>query len=173
MIRFSRHSLIASALTLFAAAGAMAQTNVDSTTQKVEGQVVVPERPTAIDANISPTTTVRPVRPERTPLPPEVLSRIEQFKKDARNYLEQQEALKKKLVGANEKERAIIRERLKELREQWLERSREIRKEFKERQQELADKLPGHREVLESLRSAAKEQARDAQQETRTRRGDD
>ena len=149
-----------------------AQTNLDSASQpKRDGVVVSPEKLTVNDA--SPTANLRPSRVERQKLPPEVQQRIDRFRHEARIYLNQQEQLKKQLEGANDQERAIIREKLKALREQWLEKSREMRKQLRERQQELMDKLPDYREVIESARNAAQEQAQQAQQDTRKRRGED
>ena len=173
MTKFTKQLSVAGAVTLLTVAGVFAQTNpTDNATQPVRvGQVVVPERPTATDA--ATTSNLRPALTERPKLPPEVLDRIERFKLDSRKYIEQQEALKKRLLGADDKERAIIRARIQDLREQWLERARELRAEYRDRQQELIEKLPGHREVLESIRSSAQEQLKDAQRDTRTRRGDD
>jgi hypothetical protein len=157
-------------LVLSAASQAPAQTNpVDAATQpQRDGKVVVPERPTATDdANIT-ATTLRPPRLERGSLPLAVQERLDRFKADARAYLARQQELKKKLEGANDKERALIREQLKELQQQWLERAKEMRKEYKDRQAELAEKLKDYRELLDSVRSTAIRDAGD-----RTRRGDD
>jgi hypothetical protein len=157
-----------------AISGAVAQTNptVNAAEPVRDGKVVVAERLTADGVNLSVATSLRPTRPERPNLPPEVTSRLERFKVDARAYLAQQQALKKKLEGANDQDRAALQERLRALREQWQERALEMRKEYKDRQRELADKLPEYRELLDNLRSSAQQQAREAQAETRTRRGD-
>jgi len=157
-------------LFLSAASLALAQTNVvDAATQpQRDGKIVVPEKPTATDdANVT-STTLRPPRLERESLPPAVQERLDRFKTEARAYLARQQELKKKLEGANDKERAAIREQLKEIQQQWLERAKEMRKEYKDRQAELADKLKEYRELLENVRSTA---IRDAG--GRTRRGDD
>lgn len=157
-------------LVLSATSLALAQTNpVDAVAQpQRDGKVVVPERPTATDdANIT-ATTLRPPRLERESLPPVVQERLDRFKTEARAYLARQQELKKKLEGANDKERAAIRELLKELQQQWLERAKEMRKEYKDRQAELAEKLKEYRELLDSVRSTT---LRDAG--GRTCRGDD
>ena len=173
MMTLTKFLAVVGLAALFAAASARAQTNVTSASQPpVKGQVLVPERLTTTDS-ANTTKLLRPARPERAPLPPEVVARIESFKRDARAYLDKQEALKKKLQGANDQERAVIRDRLRELREQWLERSRELRKEYRERLQELADKMPEYRELLDSIRSSAQDQLRQSQSDTRTRRGND
>lgn len=157
---------------LFVTPGVVAQTNpvLTANAPTRDGNVILPEKVTATDASAITTSNLRPDRPERISLPPEVRARIERFKQDARAYLAQQEALKKKLQGANDKERAAIREQLKELREQWLERAKEMRKEYKERQAELADKLTEYRELLNDVRSPALRQGTPG---GRTRRGDD
>ena len=98
---------------------------------------------------------------------------IEKFKKDSRVYLDKQEALKKQLEGANDKERAALRDKIKQLREQWLDEAREFRKDLRQRQQELIDKLPDYREVIESARSAAQQQAQQSQTGSGTHRGQD
>ena len=170
-MKLTKYLAAIGAATWFATGTAMAQTNPpDATTQPTrDGTIVVPEKLTATDSANLTTSNLRPPRTERPKLPPEVFARIERFKLDARAYLARQEALKKQLQGANDKERAAIREQLKELREHWLERAKEMRKEYKERQAELADKLTEYRELLNDVRATA---LRDAQG-GRTRRGDD
>jgi hypothetical protein len=145
--------------TVFAIGGAMAQTNpIDKATQPVrDGQVIVPERPTSTDS-VNPTvSSARPPLAERPGLPAAVVSPVERFKLEARAYIESEQELKKKLEGANDKDRAAIRERIKTLREQWSERSRELRKEFKERRDELADKMPDRQELFNSIRDNARQ----------------
>ncbi len=157
---------------VFGALGLGAQTNpVTVSTVSRDGQVVVPERLTSTDASLN-TSSLRPNRVASPGLSPEVLARIDRFKLDARKYLEQQQALKQKLQGANETEKAAIRQELKALRESWLESAREMRKEFKDRLPELRKELMSHSEVLDSARSSAKEQLQEMQQDSRTRRGD-
>jgi len=152
------------------AATALAQTNVTPSVQPLrEGQAVSPDKLTVND--VSTESNLRPQRTERQKYPPEVLARLEKFKQQARDYLNQEQVLKKELEGANDKERAAVREKMKQAREEWLERSREFRKEFRERQQELLDKLPDYREVLDSARTAAQQSAQ--QSDTRPHRGED
>ena len=98
---------------------------------------------------------------------------VELKPREARSYLNRQEELKKKLQGVNDKERAEIRDKLKSLRDQWLEQAREFRKELRERQRELVDKLPDYREVIESARNAAAQQALQSQKDARPHRGED
>jgi len=153
------------AMICIAILAADAQTTANQPTR--DGTVIVPERPTAVDANVSPVTTVRPVRPGRRNLPPEVQARVERFKLDARSYLAKQEELKRQLQGANDEQRAAVRENLRQLREQWLERARELRQEQQERRAELETKLRDHKEMFDELRNNAAEQLRDAKDETR------
>ena len=142
-------------MTTIAASASLAQTNpIDNAAQpKRDGSVVVPERLTVTDSSILLGVKPRPTRPERPNLPPEVQALIERMKQEARAYLTREQALKKQLQGANDKERAAIRQQLDTLRTQWVERSKEIRKEYKERQAELADKLTDYRELLDSVNS--------------------
>lgn len=163
------HLALAVLAAMLAGPAAFAQTNPINTANAPlrKGKVVQPEKLTVPDANTS-AANLRPALSERPALPPEVLTRIERFKQDARAYLAKQDALKKQLQGASDRERAAIRDQLRDLRLKWLERSKEMRKEYKERQAELADKLSEYRELLDNIRTTA---ARDAG--GRTRRGDD
>lgn len=133
-----------------AAPGGLAQaTNLSSVTAaRPQGVVVVPERPTAPD--VTSVAGVRPDRVERPAMSPEILTRIERFKRDARAYLDRQEALKKKLLGANDTDRARIRAEIEDLRRKWLDESKRFRIDTKARAPELMRKLPGHREVIGS-----------------------
>ena len=140
-------------------------------TEERTGRVIVPEHLTAVDAPI--VSAVRPLRPERQELSPEVALRVDRFKRDARAYLERQEALRKQIQGANEEERIRIREQLENLRRQWLERSRQMREEFQDRRAELMQRLPDHREMLENARDTAREQLKDSRGQVRKRRGDE
>src|SRR5262245_31711946 len=133
--------------------GAQTNNGKGSENGKRKGQVLVPDRPTAPDANVGNQGSVKP--PKNSELPPEVSKRVDRFKLDAKAYLDAQEALKKQMVGASDTERAALREQLRLLREKWLERSRELREEYKERRAELEDKLKDHRELFDELRNAA------------------
>ena len=132
-----------------------AQTNVGPTVTDGSrvGKVVMPDTPLASDAI---TTVARPKVPERQDLSPEVQDKIQKFKRDAQAYLDRQQALKKQLVGANDQERARIREQLEALRLKWLERSRELREEFRDRAAELRDKLRDHGPVIDSAQDAVR-----------------
>ncbi len=155
---------------------ARAATNVVSPTATAPiGRVILPssDQLSTVDS-VDPLAVNRRLQlTERNALSQEVLDRIARFKKDAQKYLEQQEALRRQLLGATDAERARIRAKIQELRQQWLERARELRQEFKDRQIELRDKLPGHREVLEGAREAAREQLKDKVRDTKSRGGQD
>lgn len=172
VMNLTKHLMVAGLTVLIAHAGT-AQTNpVDTASQpKRDGKVIVPERSTANDTANANTATanLRPSRPERPNLPPEVQALVEKFKRDARAYRDREEALKKQLEGANDKERAVIREQLRELRAEWLKRNKEMSKEYKERQAELADKLGGHTRLLDATRNSAVQSTTDGG----TRRGED
>jgi hypothetical protein len=164
-MKLMRDLTLAGAMILLGVFVASAQSTANQPTRN--GTVIVPERPTAVDANVSPTATVRPVRPERPGLPPEVQARVERFKLDARSYLARQEELKRQLQGANDEQRAAVRENLRQLREQWLERARELRQEQQERRAELETKLRDHKEMFDELRNNATEQLRNAKDQKR------
>src|SRR5215510_9189573 len=123
-MKWNRPMSLVSVAACLIALSAAGQTNVNSTSQPVRsGQVVAPEKLTVTDANQA--SNLRPPRPERQNLPPEVQERLNRFRGAAREYLEKREALKKQLQGANDKERAAIRDSMKQLREQWLDQARE------------------------------------------------
>lgn len=172
-MKWIKQLALVAALGCLALPGALAQTNVTSATQPTrDGTTLEPEKLTVTDPSTS--SPLRPALNERqTKLPQEVLDRIERFKREARLYLNRQEELKKKLQGVNDKERAEARERLQTLRNQWLEQAREFRKDLRERQRELVDKLPDYREVIESARAAATQQAVESRKDTRPHRGED
>lgn len=173
-MKLTKHLALIAAGALLGLGAAGAQTDpVNTTSQpKREGQVVVPERLTANDANVTATANVRPTRPERPGLPNAVLTPVERFKAEARAYLAREQELKKNLEGANDKDRALIRERIKALREQWAERARELRKEFKERRDELSAKMPDRQELFNSIRDNAPQTLQSDDGHTRPRRGD-
>jgi len=160
-----RKLLLTVALLGLGLSGVSAQTNLNTTSLTREGESVQPEKLTVTD--VSTSSNLRPDRPERKDLPPEVADRIQDFRRDARKYLAEQEALKKQLEGANDEDRAVIRKQIEGLRRQWLEKAREMRKELRARQAELIDKLPDHREVLDSVREATLQDAQQAEQNTR------
>ena len=133
-------------------ASAMAQTNITPTPGTRVGKVIVPDAPANSDAI---TTVTRPSVTERPSLPPEVVERIRKFRKDAQAYLDKEQALKKKLQGSNDQERARIREELRLLREKLLEQQRQLREEFRDRIADLRAKLQDRGELFDSLRDAA------------------
>ncbi len=165
----TKYPSLALALAICGTVAASAQTNPLDTANQVnlDGKVIVPERLTSTEPANLAESNLRPARNERPSLPPAVLSPVERFKLEARAYIEREEALKKKLVGANEQDRAALRERIKSLREQWSERSRELRKEFKERRDELADKMPDRQELFNSIRDNAQRPLQDGRDRPR------
>ncbi len=164
-MKLSANLTLAGAMIVLAVFPVTAQPTANQVTRT--GTVIVPERPTAVDANVSSATTVRPALTARPALPPEVQARVERFKLDARSYLAQQEALKKQLQGANDTERAVIRDKLRQLREQWLERARELRQEYQDRKDALKEKLQDRQEIFDELRNNARDQLNDSRSETR------
>jgi hypothetical protein len=116
------------------------------------GKVV--SSPSASDAVI---TVDRPKVNERPELSPEVQERIRRFKRDAQLYLDRQQELKKQLAGANDQERAKIREQMEALRQKWVERSRELRADFRDRAAELRDKLRDYAPVINSAQEATRD----------------
>jgi hypothetical protein len=84
-----------------------------------------------------------------------VLERIQKFRKDAQAYLDKEQALKKRLQGANDQERARLRAELSLMRQKLLEQQRQLREEFRDRLVILRDKLQDRSELFDNLRDAA------------------
>src|SRR6185436_13450393 len=130
-------------------ARASAQTNITPAAGTRVGKIVVPDAPANSDAI---TTVIPPNVTERPSLPPEVLERIQKFRKDAQAYLDQEQAIKKRLQGANDQERARLREDLRLMRQKLLEQQRQLREEFRDRIIELRAKLQDRSEMLDALK---------------------
>jgi hypothetical protein len=128
------------------------------------GRVILPDKP---QNALVDTGNVRPVRPERDPLSPEVKEKVRTFDKYRDEYLKQQEEIRKRTKGTTDQDRERIREQTKEFRERWREQAKATRQEFRERQKELLERLPSHREVLDN----AREQAREILRDRKERRG--
>jgi hypothetical protein len=137
-----------------------------NTVRQRQGQVIVLTRPQA-SIGLEPSLNTRPTRPERPALDPQVQQKVETLRKVADQYLNQQEEILKREKGTTDRDRELMRERLQELRRQWLEQTRANQKELRERLKELQDRLPSHREVLEN----ARERTREAIRDRRDRRG--
>ena len=99
---------------------------------------------------------LRPPRPERPELPPQIKSKVLRFEKLREAYLDRQQGLLRKLRGATDADRAQVRAQLQALRDEWLEKARSFREEARARLRELPDELPKYRELLqESVTDAA------------------
>jgi hypothetical protein len=139
-----------------------------------EGQVLRPSDDLA-DDDFLPTSPqlARPERPERPDLPPTVAAQVERFRDYSRLYLIRQQNLKKRMMGANDRERAALRRQLAEARNEFNDLLRQRRHELRDRAASLREKLPNHKEVIDSIREDARDSARSALEESRTRRGTD
>jgi ABC-type transporter Mla subunit MlaD len=118
------------------------------------GRVVLPEPAGALPA-VDVLAALRPPRPERPTLPPDVSERLKQFRSAAEAYLKQREELEKQLRGATEQQRQIIRERLKENLQKWREQARQFQDQAKDRSRELKRDLRSLSKALEEVRSGA------------------
>jgi hypothetical protein len=158
--------LVAGAATVFG------QTNIDSVTPSVktterEGRIVVSDQQ-AVDLGIN--LGPGPTAIDRQNLSEPVKLRMQRFELSRDAYLREQEQLKKRLNGATtETERERVRLLIRDQREAWLRRMRELRAQSKDRVAELRRQLPSKGEVLD----AARENAREAIQDIRKRRGQD
>jgi hypothetical protein len=166
-----RESVVAGVaiVSVAAAATGVGQTNLIPSVRNVErdGRIVVSEQQAAELGIISPVglTTV-----DRQNLSEAVKLRLQRFELSRDAYQREQEQLKKRLQGATtEAERERVRAQIRDQREAWLRRMGELRAQSKDRIAELRRQLPSKGEVLE----AARENARDAIQDIRKRRGQD
>jgi len=147
-----RRTIIVAVVLWLGLAGALAQTNITPSAGTRTGKILVPDAPANSDAI---TTVVRPTVTERPSLPPEVVARIQKFRKDAQAYLDKEQAIKKRVQGANDQDRAKLREELRVMRQKLLEQQRQLREEFRDRLDELRTKFPDRRELFDSLKEAA------------------
>jgi hypothetical protein len=143
---------MAAALLGLGLASTFGQTNLTPSANTRLGKIVVPDAPANSD---SITAVIRPATTDRPALPPEVLARIQKFRKDAQDYLDREQAIKKRLQGANDQERAKLRQELRLLREKLLEQQRNLREEFRDRREILRSKLQDRGELFDSLKDAA------------------
>ncbi len=142
----------------------------DSSDRK--GQVVTPLEPATTDVGtgagqISSTVT------RLQDIPQQVQERLQQFELMREAYLKQQNELLRQLKGANDEQRELIREKLRDQRQRWLDQSRLFREQARERLAELKEKLLRHQDVLDAARERAREQLGDAEERVRERRGTD
>jgi hypothetical protein len=103
----------------------------------------------------TPVTPVTPERPEvpnlgippKLELPEDVQLLVTQFRTQASSFVEAQREIARKLKGATEAERELLKEQLKENRETFLEESKALRADIRERVKELKEKLRESRPV--------------------------
>ena len=106
-------------------------------------------------------TSHRPPRQDIRPdLPQEIKSRIARFEKSRESYLARQQDLLRKLNGASNDDRELIRRQLQQLRDDWLERARAFKEEARTRMRELQDQLPKYRDALLDAKEGALDQVR-------------
>jgi hypothetical protein len=147
------------------AVACLGQTNLTPALQPAEreGRIVVSDRQ---GDNLG----LGPAAIDRQKLPVAIKERIQQFEASREAYLREQEAMKKRLLGAStEEERERVRLLMRDQREAWLRRAKAMREEARERVRELRTQLPSMNEVIEN----ARENARDSATQIRKRRGQD
>ena len=140
-MKMLRHFFAASVAGLcLAALPGLAQTGtLNTATKPTVGRVLSPEippSPSAADAN----AVKRPDRPERA-LPPEIKAQLQKFEAAREAYLKQQEELRRKEQSSTDEERKIIRQRIQESHDAWVERAKQYRDEARERVKEIKREL--------------------------------
>jgi hypothetical protein len=127
------------------------------------GRIILPDHK-PLDTSSS-SLAARPPRIERPDLAPEIKLRMARFEQSREAYLARQEELLRKLGGATDSDRELIRKQLQQLRDEWRERARALQEDAKTRMRELQSELPRYRDALRD----AQEGALDA---VHSRRGD-
>ncbi len=144
MTRF-KHFITFGILLWVCPVGLLAQTNGDGTTpatveRTTVGKVLLPE-PTATPTDPTLPLLKRPDRPERPPLSGDIKEKLRQFESAREAYLKAREDLEARARGSTDEQRNAIRDRMKDLREEWLKRQREFRDETRDRVRDLQREL--------------------------------
>jgi hypothetical protein len=75
---------------------------------------------------------------------------VKDFQTARQDFLRGQEELLRQLKNANDQERTIIREQLKERLNEWRELQKQHLRELRDQARELATTLPGIRDVIDA-----------------------
>ena len=116
-------------------------------------QIILPDG-VLLNATSPAAISLRPPRPERPELPPQIIIKVLRFEKLREAYLARQQGLLRKLRGATDADRAQVRAQLQALRDEWLEKARSFREEARTRIRELQDDLPKYREPFDPKEGA-------------------
>lgn len=129
-------------------------------------QIILPDG-VLLNSTSPATIGLRPPRPERPDLPPEIKSKVLRFEKLREAYLDRQQDLLRKLRGATtDADRNKYRAQLQTLRDEWLEKARSFREEARARIRDFQSDLPKYREAWDSPEGPL-----DGANTTRKRRG--
>jgi hypothetical protein len=145
-----------------------AQTNLtpEKTADRTGRVVVSDQQATTEGANIS----ALPGRLERQRLPTEIKDRLRRFELARDRYVKEEQDLIKRLRGAaTDEERERIRAQLDKQRQALLDRAKTIREDVSKRLEDIRGRLRPMSEVLDD----ARQNARDAANPARKRRGQD
>jgi len=117
----------------------------DNGKAKGKSKPTVAERPQVIGAKSSSASDSKekPDRPgnPNSAEPPEVTTYVNQFQNARQEYLEAQKELKLKMKDATEEQRAVLREKVKEVLEKWKEDHKQFVEEQKERVKAMKQEL--------------------------------
>jgi hypothetical protein len=160
---------IAAALSAWSALG---QTSVgtnptpDKTADRT-GRVIVSDQQAKTE---SPNVAGQPDRLDRQRLPTEIKDRLRRFETARDRYVKEEQAFIKRLRGAStEEERERIRAQLDKQRQALLDRAKMLREDVNKRLEDIRSRLRPMSEVLDD----ARQNARDAANPARKRRGQD
>lgn len=117
------------------------------------GQIILPDFGGSLSSPGSSLT--RPPRLERPELAPEIKSRLARFAETREAYLAKQQELLRKLNGATDGDRELIRKQLQQLRDDWLDRAKAFREDARTRMRELQSELPRYRDSLKDAQEGA------------------
>jgi predicted ribosome quality control (RQC) complex YloA/Tae2 family protein len=109
--------------------------------------LVAPAQPS--DRAGGPKRPARPVVPGQPVQTQQMKDLVREFQAARQDFINQQQELRRQLKTANDAQRAIIREQLKEKREQWMEQQKAQIQELKEQAREM-NRVGNLRDVIDS-----------------------
>jgi hypothetical protein len=94
-------------------------------------------------------------------LPDPIKKLKDDFKQSHQTYLDEQKALLNKAKGGSKEDQEVLRAKIKENRQEFLEKQKAVQEEIRKQMADLKDKLKDHREVIDEAKEKAKETAKE------------
>jgi gas vesicle protein len=143
-------SLISGSLT------ALAVTTVAQTNPPPPAPPAISDRPVVLPPIPAPDRLSLPTRPERPAVPgkptpsKDMRDLVRDFQTARESFRKQQLELNRQLKTANDQERALIREQIRENLKQWLEEQKARVQDLREQATDMAEQVKGLGEVIKS-----------------------